>query len=247
MTTLHFSGKVEENVIIHDDAGKIVWLTGFLKNVRKLENKRYLSYSGEWKGKPLTLIATGLGSPNTALVVDEIIDLGAKRIIKLGTFGAMKSGVKIGDIYMPTDAIRTDGVTEAYAPAKYPAKPSTRLVKLAEAAAKDMKVVLNKGTVWTVSAYQPVILDKSPDKRFRLDTWKGKAFGIEMETAALFVCSSMKKAESIALIACNREWETIDGYRKGRTVDWNTYKGSESYAKSLLKLAELALALVERM
>jgi uridine phosphorylase len=245
--SLHFPGKIEENVILHDDSGKIVWLTGFLKNVRMLENKRYLSYSGEWKKKPVTLIATKMGAPNTALVVDEIADLGAKNIIKLGTFGAIRKDVSVGDIYIPTDAIRTDGVTEAYAKASYPAKPSPKLAKLAKTVAKGQGIEARNGTIWTASAYQPIMLNSSPDKRFRISTWKGKAFGVEMETSALFVCASLKKAHALSLLICNRDWETIDGFRKGEAVDWNAYRESDVYAKNLLKLAELAFGVIEKL
>lgn len=246
MKAFRFFEKVAENVIIHDRPVIIEKMARRLDNVRRVENHRYLVYDGEWKDRKVTLVATHLGAGSTAIVVDETADMGAKNIIKIGSFGAMEEGIKIGDFYLPEEAVRTDGVTEAYAPPDYKARPNGTLLKIAEKTAKEKGIRIRKGTIWSTNVYQPVTRDDSPDPRFRYDTWRGKAFGVEMETSVLFVCSAMKNVRSLAILVCNRDWETIDGFRKGKKVDWRKYGKSERHKKSTEQAIDLALSVIER-
>ena len=40
-------------------------------------------------GEPLTIQSTGMGGPSAAIVVEELIDLGARTLVRIGTCGAL--------------------------------------------------------------------------------------------------------------------------------------------------------------
>ncbi len=246
MASLHGFGEVPENVIIHDDRESIEKLKSRLDNPVRVKNRRYLVYMGSHGGEPVMLITTGMGGAKTAIVVDEIIPMGARNIIKLGTFGAIRKGIEIGDIFIPEGAIRADGVSEAYVKGGLMAKASGGLRRKAVEAAKEMVIKTGGGTIWSTSAYFPVVRGFSPDKKYQYDTWKRKAFGVEMECAALFTSSEFHGTDSLAILICNRDWETCDGLRKGRKVEWNKYRKSERFSEQTEKAMELAFRTIEK-
>lgn len=69
-------------------------------------------------------VATGMGSPSVDVVVTELIMLGARRILRVGTAGSLQSKkVRIGDLVIATAAVRDEHTSEAYAPREVPAVP----------------------------------------------------------------------------------------------------------------------------
>lgn len=244
----HFKGKISKYVIIHDDLEVINKIAAFMKSMVRVENKRYPMFVGYYKNKQITLINTHMGPSNTSIVVDQVIDLGAKHIIKLGTFGAIKEGVKIGDIFLPIGAIRNEGNTEAYAPIEFPAVPNPMLLNSIKEAAGKMKVGFFEGVVWSTGVYQPITKDISTNPRFKYDTWRSfDVFGVDMECSSLFICSAAKKTKSAAVMVCNRDWETIDGFRKGKNVDWKKYKKTTIYYKQTEKAIKIVLETIARI
>jgi uridine phosphorylase len=244
----HFKGKISKYVIIHDDLEVVNKIAAFIKSVVRVENKRYPMFVGSYKNREITLINTHMGPSNTAVVVDQIIDLGAKYIIKIGTFGAIKEGIKIGDIFLPTGAIRTEGITDAYAPIEFPAVPDPMLLNSIKEVAGKMKIGFSEGVIWSTSVYQPITKDTSINPKFRYDTWRSfDVIGVEWECSSLFICSAVKKTKSAAVLICNRDWETNDGFRKGKNVDWKKYKKTTIYYKQTEKAIKIVLETIARI
>ena len=64
-------------------------------------------------GEPLTIQATGMGGPSAAIVLQELIDLGARRVIRVGTCGALAAGLELGSLVIAGEAICADGTSRA--------------------------------------------------------------------------------------------------------------------------------------
>src|SRR5438094_4712462 len=64
-------------------------------------------------GQPLTIQATGMGGPSAAIVLWELIALGARRAIRLGTCGAIDPSLALGDLLIAREAICLDGTSRA--------------------------------------------------------------------------------------------------------------------------------------
>jgi uridine phosphorylase len=60
-------------------------------------------------GEPLTIQATGMGGPSAAIVLTELIALGARRAIRVGTCGALAPGLTLGELVIAREAICADG------------------------------------------------------------------------------------------------------------------------------------------
>ena len=64
-------------------------------------------------GKPLSVQSTGMGGPSAAVVVEELIDLGARRLVRIGTCGALHDGLGLGAMLAAEKVIPADGASRA--------------------------------------------------------------------------------------------------------------------------------------
>ena len=86
------------------------------------DNRGMLGYTGTYEGTPVSVQSTGMGTPSISIVGEELLRLGAKQLIRVGTCGGIAPGLKTGDLVIASSAAPTDGATrtylhgEAYAP-----------------------------------------------------------------------------------------------------------------------------------
>ena len=64
-------------------------------------------------GLPLTVQSTGMGGPSAAIVVEELIALGALALIRIGTCGALYDGFELGQLVTPGEVVAADGLSSA--------------------------------------------------------------------------------------------------------------------------------------
>ncbi len=66
-------------------------------------------------------IATGIGAPAAEVVVFELLEAGARRLLRVGSCGTMVPEIRPGQVVIATGAVRDDGTTAHYAPPEFPA------------------------------------------------------------------------------------------------------------------------------
>lgn len=64
-------------------------------------------------GAPVTIQSTGMGGPSAAIVVNELVVMGARRLIRIGTCGALDPALSLGSLVTATEAIPADGASAA--------------------------------------------------------------------------------------------------------------------------------------
>jgi uridine phosphorylase len=105
-----------ERVLLPGDPGRALALAqALLEQPRMFNHHRGLwGYTGAAPdGQPLTIQATGIGGPSAAIVLTELIALGARRAIRVGTCGALAEGLALGDLVIAREAICADGTSTA--------------------------------------------------------------------------------------------------------------------------------------
>jgi len=124
-------GDVAGRTVVCGDPGRTRRASELLESARLVnDNRGLLTYTGFYKGMPVTASTTGMGSPSAAIVMEELAMLGAKAVIRVGTTGGIGSGVGIGDVVVPSAAIPLDGGDEAYAGSDEPQEPDSVLTDL---------------------------------------------------------------------------------------------------------------------
>jgi uridine phosphorylase len=165
---------LSERVLLPGDPGRALMLAqALLEQPRMFNHHRGLwGYTGAARdGEPLTIQATGMGGPSAAIVLHELIALGARRAVRVGTCGALAPGLALGELVVAREAIAADGTSQALgAQERVAADPTlTRALMRAAPDAHD-------GAVVSVDLFYE---DGDPGA--------GRdAIAVEMEAAALF-------------------------------------------------------------
>ena len=93
------------------------------------DNREYVTYTGVYKGAPISCTSTGIGCPSTAIALEELARVGATTFIRIGTCGTFQDHVENGDIAIFDSAARYDGASHLYAPPEFPAVATHEVVR----------------------------------------------------------------------------------------------------------------------
>src|ERR1700758_740815 len=105
-----------ERVLLPGDPGRALMLAeSLLEGAKMFNHHRGLwGYSGlASDGAPLTIQSTGMGGPSAAIVISELIELGVRRLFRVGPCGALAPGLRLGDLLVATEAFAADGTSRA--------------------------------------------------------------------------------------------------------------------------------------
>jgi uridine phosphorylase len=105
-----------ERVLLPGDPGRALELAQALLTEPLMFNhhRGLWGYTGAADdGEPLTIQATGMGGPSAAIVLAELIALGAERAIRVGTCGALTRELALGGLVIAREAICADGTSRA--------------------------------------------------------------------------------------------------------------------------------------
>ena len=139
---------------------------GLLTNAKEVGCFReYRTFTGEFAAKRVTISSHGVGGAGASVCFEELIQGGVKTIIRAGTCGAMRKGIKDGELIIGIGAIREDGTSERLMPIVYPAIADRHVISALEAAAAQGYTRLHEGIILTQSFFYPGILPPA------VDTW----------------------------------------------------------------------------
>ena len=113
---LHPTAPLAERVLLPGDPGRALLLAQSLLDTPKMfnHNRGLWGYTGTAAdGEPLTIQSTGMGGPSAAIVISELADLGARRLLRVGTCGALDPSLALGQILIATHALAADGTSRA--------------------------------------------------------------------------------------------------------------------------------------
>ncbi len=123
-------GNIGEIVLLPGDPGRVAMFADIMDDFQILSsNREYTVGTGFYKGLKVSVCSTGIGAPSTEIAVIELIELGAKCLIRVGGCGVMKKDIQCGDMVINTAAVRKGGSSIFYAPAEYPACASYEVVE----------------------------------------------------------------------------------------------------------------------
>ena len=120
-------GDFAESVLLPGDPRRANYIAeNFFEDARLVTEERgMLGYTGTYKGKPVSVQATGMGCPSAAIVTEELIQLGARNLLRIGTCGGYSRELRLGDLVIATAATPNDGTVSSitrgmpYAPAAH--------------------------------------------------------------------------------------------------------------------------------
>ncbi len=169
--------------------------TYFAEPVQSNAERGMLGYTGTWNGKPISVQATGMGCPSAAIVVEELVQLGVKRLIRVGTCGGLQPDLELGDLIVALSAVAADRTVETYVEHE-PHCPtaSWELIHGAVHSAKEIGQHIRVGPIVSSDVFY------NPDGG-QYERWsKRGVLGVEMEAAVLFTLGALRGVHAAALL-----------------------------------------------
>ena len=201
-------GDVGRYVLLPGDPGRVETIAKYFDNPREMAfHREYRTVTGTLEGVPVSVTSTGIGGPSTAIAVEELHMLGADTFIRVGTCGGMQKDVISGDVVVASAAIRAEGTSQEYMPLAFPAVADFTVLKALDAAAKEMGGRHHVGVVQCKdSFYGQHAPERMPVRQMLMSNWQawieGGCLASEMESAALFVISSILRARASSVHLC---------------------------------------------
>ncbi|NMU67238.1 nucleoside phosphorylase, partial [Vibrio parahaemolyticus] len=93
-----------------------------------------------YKGKPVSVCSTGIGAPSMIIAVEELKQCGVTHVVRVGSAGAMQSGIHLGELIIAEGAGRDEGGSKGDGDSSYPGYASFSLVKEVERCLSVQKV-----------------------------------------------------------------------------------------------------------
>ena len=154
-----------------------------------------LGYTGTYKGKPVSVQATGMGCPSAAIVIEELSQLGVKRLLRIGTCGGLQANLKLGDLIVAVSAVPADSTATHYVGGE-PHAPTAdwELVHAAVHAAKELGKPVRVGSIVSSDIFY------NPDEG-QYGRWSDRGvLAVEMEAAVLFTLGALRKVKAGCLL-----------------------------------------------
>jgi uridine phosphorylase len=126
-----------------------------LHDARALSEHRGLnSYVGKLpNGRPILSATSGMGAPSLSIVVNELIQVGVRQIIRVGTCGSIQARVLPGSVVITRAALCRQGAANDIAPVEYPAAADPFLTVALVQAARDLGVDHHLGITASVDTF----------------------------------------------------------------------------------------------
>ncbi len=127
----------------------------YLQDARLLSESRGLnSYVGSLaNGRPILSATSGMGAPSLSIVVNELIQVGIRQIIRIGTCGSIQAHVPVGSIVISSAALCRQGAANDIAPVEYPAAADPFLTVALVNAARELDVEHYLGITASVDTF----------------------------------------------------------------------------------------------
>jgi 5'-methylthioadenosine phosphorylase/purine-nucleoside phosphorylase len=161
---------------------------------QKNSERGMLGYTGTYKDRPVSVQATGMGCPSAAIVIEELVQLGVKRMLRIGTCGGLQADMRIGDLVIAISAVPADStamhlIREPHAPTA-----DWELVHAAVHAAKEQGKDVRVGPIVSSDLFY------NPDGG-QYERWSDRGIlAVEMEAAVLFTIGALRKVKTGCLL-----------------------------------------------
>lgn len=201
MPTPHINarpGDFAEAVLMPGDPQRAEHIaTTFLADARRVTDVRNVwGYTGTWRGRPVSVMAHGMGIPSCSIYATELVrEYGVKTLVRVGSCGTVLPDVKLGDVIIAMGASTDSKVNRVrFRGHDFAALADFGLVERAVAAARAAQVPVRVGNVFSADLFY------SPEPELFDVLEKLGVLGVEMEAAGLYGVAAEEGVRALTLV-----------------------------------------------
>lgn len=191
------TGDIAENILLPGDPLRAQYIAEHFLDGAVCYNRvrNMLGYTGTYKGHAVSVQGTGMGIPSISIYATELMrDYGVKKLIRVGTCGAMREDIRLRDVVIAQGAT-TDSfiIRNIFGPSiNYAPLADFELLRKAYDSAARQNIPVRVGNIVSVDRFYDDEIDND----------KLTAYGImavEMETAGLYVLAAKYGVQALGL------------------------------------------------
>ncbi len=189
-------GQIAERVIIAGDPERVEQLSRLIESPAVINtNRGFITYTGTYNGVRVSIACHGIGAPSAAIVFEELVSLGARIIVRLGTTGGLRREIRRGDMILPTFAGYVSGPLSQYCGALPPCTvPDLELTLILLNELKSQNIKPHIGPVFSSDAFY--VESKELAEALSMLGY----IGIEMECATIFGLGMLRNVKVASLL-----------------------------------------------
>ena len=194
-------GDIAERILLPGDPLRAKFIAeNFLEEVECYNTVRnMLGFTGVYKGERVSVQGTGMGMPSISIYVDELIRVyGVRRLMRVGTCGAMHEDINLGDMIIAQGASTDSGMIRNIfgGSINYAPLADFELLRNAVKAAESLMLPVKVGNVISVDRFYDEEIDNEKLRRYRV-------LAVDMETAALYTLAAKYDARALAIFTAS--------------------------------------------
>jgi len=190
-------GDIAPYVLLPGDPGRVLRLAKMLDRFKEISfNREYRVVTGKYQGAPVSICSSGMGGPAAAVALEELIKIGARVFVRVGSCGANDKKIRLGDVVVADSVIREDHTGLDYVPLAYPAVADFEILTLLKQAAEKIRSGQRKfryhiGPTISVDALY------APKTKATKEFWQPfGALAQDMEAATVLTLSRIRKVQA---------------------------------------------------
>lgn len=147
-------GDLEGPVLLPGDPERVDVIAECWEHAEELaDHREYRTIAGEYDGESIAATSTGIGSPSAAIAVEELARIGAESFLRVGSCGAIREHIDVGDLVITTGAVRQEGTSDEYVRKGYPAIAHEEVVTALVTAAERLDYEYHLGVTCSTDSF----------------------------------------------------------------------------------------------
>jgi purine-nucleoside phosphorylase len=192
------AGQIAPTVLLPGDPLRAKWIAeNFLEDATCYSRVRgMLGFTGTWRGRPVSVQGSGMGQPSMSIYVNELFqDYGVRRIVRVGSCGALTERVALRDVVIASGACTDSGMNRLrFHGLDYAPVADFALLRAAhDAASARDDVTAHVGLIFSGDAFY------SPRPELMDPMVAHGVLAVEMEASALYTLAASYGRQALAV------------------------------------------------